>query len=420
MHIIDKILSIPFPLLHHWAYWIILAAAVLETAPVLGLFVPGQFVVVIGGFFASQSAIDVGDAIFIAALGAIAGDLIGYSLGRKYGYSFIEKCGRYFSFRKEKIAAGLEKTKKMVGEHAGKTLVIGRFNSLTRAFTPFVAGAMDVPFMKLLIYNVIGGSVWATVFVLIGYVFGNSYGVASKYVGRFIIVGFILIVAFIFIYRFIDKRRHIFSKYYFKTLLFNLCSIYVFSKMLEDFFDKEFMYKIDVWINAHIICLWQPLLNKTMILVASIGGPEILLVLSLIICAILFYKKRIENALLLLLGMAGGAGLETIIKHLIERARPLNSLIPESGYSLPSGHATLALMFFAFLIFAFKDEIKNKFLRCVFVIACLLATLLIGFSRVYLNVHWASDVIAGFSLGLFWITFLIIIFKIVLSFRKKS
>ncbi|MFH0779694.1 MAG: bifunctional DedA family/phosphatase PAP2 family protein [Parcubacteria group bacterium] len=420
MHIIDAILKIPFPLLHHWAYWIVLAAAVLETAPVLGLFIPGQFIVIIGGFFASLGAIDIGDTIWIAALGAIAGDLIGYFLGKKYGYSFIEKCGRYFSFGKEKIAAGLEKTKKMVGEHAGKTLIIGRFNSLTRAFTPFVAGAMDVPFAKFLIYNIIGGSVWAAVFVMIGYIFGNSYGVASKYVGRFIVVGFILIVAFIFIYRFIDKRRHIFSKYYFKTLIFNLCSIYVFSKMLEDFFDKELMYRIDVWINAHIVSLWQPLLNKTMIIITNIGGPEVLLVLSLITCAILFYKKRIENALLLLLGMAGGAGLETLIKHFVERARPLNLLIQESGFSLPSGHAALALVFFAFLIFAFKDEIKNKFLKCVFVAACLLAALLIGFSRVYLNVHWASDVIAGFSLGLFWITFLIIIFKIVLSFRKKS
>ncbi len=416
MSIVDKILSLPFPVLNHWGYWIILVAAMLEASPLFGLLIPGQLIVIIGGFFVKLGILDIGDTIFIAALGAILGDLIGYLLGRKYGYSFITRYGRYFFFKKEHF----EKTKKLMNHHAGKTLILGRFNPLTRAFAPFVAGSSDVSFIKFLIYNILGGISWAVTFVMIGFIFGRSYELASKYIGRFIFFAIVVSILFIYLYRFINKRKHIFTKYNLYALILNIFSLYLFTKMIEDVIDKELVTKLDVWLNAKIVLLWNPLLNKIMIFVTNIASPSNLLILSLILLGILVYKKKWYYSSLLFFSMLGGLLFEILTKFIIHRARPENALVDVSGYSFPSGHATMAIIFFSLLLYAFKDDIKNKTLRYSFIIGNIVLFLLIGFSRVYLNAHWFSDVIAGFALGLFWLTLLILVFKIIISLSKKT
>ena len=208
MKIVDKILNLPIPVLNHWGYWIILLSAILEASPIFGLFVPGQTIVIIGGFFAKIGVLDIGDVILFSTVGAIIGDLIGYLLGKKYGYSFISKYGKYFFFKKDNY----EKTKVLMHKHTGKTLIIGRFHSLTRAFAPFIAGTTNVSFLKFMTYNIIGGISWAISFVLIGFMFGKSYEFGSKYIGRFIFAAIVLSILIIYGYQFIKKRKHVFTK----------------------------------------------------------------------------------------------------------------------------------------------------------------------------------------------------------------
>ncbi len=212
MKIVNKIANLPIPFLDHWGYSIIFIAALLEATPLFGLFIPGQIIIVLAGFFAKQGILDIGDVIFFAAFGAILGDLIGYFLGKKYGYSFITDYGKYFFFKKEYF----KETKKIMNDHPGKTLVIGRFNSLTRAFAPFVAGSTDVPFFKFLIYNIIGGVTWAVSFFLVGYIFGASYELATQYVGRIILIMFIIGIGSIYIYYRIKRKSKYLKKQTFK------------------------------------------------------------------------------------------------------------------------------------------------------------------------------------------------------------
>ncbi len=416
MSLVDNILNLPFPVLQNWGYWIVFLAAMLESSPIFGLLIPGQIIVVIGGFLVKQGALDIGDMIFIAASGAILGDLIGYVLGRKYGCSFITKYGKYFFFKKEHF----EKTKKIMNHHTGKTLIIGRFNPLTRAFAPFVAGTMDVSFLKFFTYNIIGGITWAVSFVVIGYIFGESYEIVASYAGKFIFIAIVLSVVIIYLYRFVNKRRHVFSKYHLYALILNIFSLYLFSKMIEDLVDKELVTILDIWINAKMVLLWNPLLNKTMIFITNIVSPPNLIILSIILLGFLICRKKWYHSLLLLLGAMGGFAFEVLTKIIIHRIRPENALIEVPGYSFPSGHATMAIIFFSLLIYSLKDDIKNKLLRWCFIVGNILLFLFIGFSRVYLNAHWFSDVIGGFSLGLFWLTLLILVFKIITSLTKQK
>ena len=89
----------------------------------------------------------------------------------------------------------------------------------------------------------------------------------------------------------------------------------------------------------------------------------------------------------------------------------MNMLIEETEFSFPSGHALFAALIFGFLIYVFKNEIKNKIIRYSFIIINILLMITISFSRLYLKVHWFSDVLAGFFLGIFILTYIIILEK---------
>lgn len=157
---------------------------------------------------------------------------------------------------------------------------------------------------------------------------------------------------------------------------------------------------LDLWVNTHIPLLWSSPLNKVMIFITNIASPENLSLLAILVFGILIIRQKWHKALFLFTTMFTGVLAETGLKHLIERARPLNSLIEAHGFSFPSGHATMSAVFFLSLIFLFKDNIQNPLQRSVFIIGSVLLFLLIGFSRIYLNVHWTSDVVAGIILGI--------------------
>jgi len=194
--------------------------------------------------------------------------------------------------------------------------------------------------------------------------------------------------------------------------------------MLEDVIFKENIIIFDKWVNINIVNLWNPFLNSIMIFITNIASPIVLGSLSVVLLGIFIYKKKKYLQYLFFSSMLSGLITELLIKGIIHRERPIENLIPFGAslfnyhYSFPSGHATMATIFFAALLYLFKDDIKNRVARTFFIISCVIIFLLVGFSRVYLNVHWASDVIAGFALGLFWLTFYILAW-VVWHYYKK-
>jgi membrane-associated phospholipid phosphatase len=190
-----------------------------------------------------------------------------------------------------------------------------------------------------------------------------------------------------------------------------MISLYVFSKMLEDVLSRESIVRLDLAVNAYIALIASPALTKVMALLTSIAGPLFMGVLSIILFAVLIYRKKKHHALFLAVAMLMGLFTELFVKIFVHRLRPENALLHVSGYSFPSGHAMMATIFFLIVAYSFKDEIKNTLLRILFVVSNIALVLVIAFSRVCLNVHWLSDVIAGFAAGMFWFTLILLMFK---------
>lgn len=121
----------------------------------------------------------------------------------------------------------------------------------------------------------------------------------------------------------------------------------------------------------------------------------------LIVALFLWIKKYKKEAILVAgLGIANGLIL-LILKNTAERIRPVNQLISETGFSFPSGHAASSVILFGMISFLVWKRVKSKILKILTIIASVILMLIIGLSRVYLNVHWLSDVLAGYFLGLF-------------------
>jgi len=164
------------------------------------------------------------------------------------------------------------------------------------------------------------------------------------------------------------------------------------------------MNAIDIWFNQQALILQNPLLNKIMIFITNIGSPESMAALSAILIVVLFFCKKKRHALLLIYTMSTGVILMSLTKLIVQRERPENAIINAAGYSFPSGHATASIIFFSLLIYAFKNDIKNKLLKNLFIAANITLFILIGFSRIYLNVHWFTDVVTGYAFGVLVLT----------------
>jgi undecaprenyl-diphosphatase len=187
----------------------------------------------------------------------------------------------------------------------------------------------------------------------------------------------------------------------FKIILINILGIYLFSKMTEDVVNSEFITKIDLWIYQHITIIYIPFLNKSMILISSINNTYQLIFIVAIVVFFLNYYKLYTEMIFFTISMIGNSLLFLLIKEIVKRERPISQLIEISGYSFPSGHATLSTTLAFSLYLILRNRIKyKKFL----LISSVMFPLLISFSRIYLSVHYLSDIIAGMALGLIWVS----------------
>ncbi|HEY0677719.1 MAG TPA: phosphatase PAP2 family protein [Chitinophagaceae bacterium] len=136
-----------------------------------------------------------------------------------------------------------------------------------------------------------------------------------------------------------------------------------------------------------------------------LGTHSFLIPANLVLIAyFLFIKKHRWYSIKIPVVAIGGLSLMFLLKFIFNRPRPLIPLLKEAaGLSFPSGHAMMSFSFYGLLIYLVWQNISTPWLRAVLITLLMITILLIGFSRIYLRVHYASDVMAGFAVGIIWL-----------------
>jgi undecaprenyl-diphosphatase len=197
--------------------------------------------------------------------------------------------------------------------------------------------------------------------------------------------------------------------------MFSLIAFIYLARRVFVLQNNAFDQKVFDYLSQYV----TPTNNKIMLFVTHFGSHKVLIpaFLSLIAYFLFIKKHKWYSIKVPAIGLSSLA-LMFILKHLFGRERPLIPLLEQvGGLSFPSGHALMSMTFYGLLIYITWHSIKNNSLKWLIIFFLLLFILLIGFSRIYLKVHYPSDVMAGFAMGWLWI---VICLKVIRQLEKKS
>ncbi|MEA4925046.1 MAG: phosphatase PAP2 family protein [Syntrophomonadaceae bacterium] len=174
-----------------------------------------------------------------------------------------------------------------------------------------------------------------------------------------------------------------------------------------DFGINQLLYgflQLDRLVYQWVHIMQNPWLVKIMIIITYWGYPLTLVLLAALVTVRMLYRRLRWEALFLNVSFVSAWALMKLLKNLIERSRPAGeALTTAAGYSFPSGHAMVSMAFYGFLAFLLLYCSRKKNDRWL-AASLFILIFLIGFSRIYLNVHYTSDVLAGFLFGLLCLT----------------
>ena len=193
-----------------------------------------------------------------------------------------------------------------------------------------------------------------------------------------------------------------FIKKNFKQILFFLCII-LFLAFAEDVFNKEIVRGDVIGYQFISDYIMSEKLTPVIKMITNFGGAMVLSITALLLL-IMIKDKKIGVGILI--NLCTATGLNLILKSLLQRPRPTEfRIINETGYSFPSGHSMISMAFYGFIIYLIYEKVKNKYIKWTSITLLSILIVMIGFSRIYLGVHYVSDVLAGF---LFSIAYLIV------------
>ncbi|MCP2328756.1 membrane protein DedA with SNARE-associated domain [Hamadaea flava] len=187
--LLDHLTSLP-------AGWVYLTVALLvftENVMFLGFLIPGETAAILGGVTASTGHTNVVTMAVVVVLAAIAGDSVGYQIGRRYGVRMLDI--RPLRRRRRRI----DQARQFLAKHGGPAVFFGRFVAFLRTAMPFLAGTAHLRYRTFLSSNAVGGLIWGAASVVLGYLAGNAYRTVAARFGEYaaLTVAVIAIVAVI-------------------------------------------------------------------------------------------------------------------------------------------------------------------------------------------------------------------------------
>ncbi len=439
---LDELLEDVGRTLGTWTYLLVGMLCFLESGAFVGLIVPGETAIIVGGVVAGQGKLDLIVLIAIVWSTAVAGDLFSFMLGRRLGRDFLVRHGPRVQITEERI----EQVERFYDRHGGKAVFLGRFVGLVRAVSPFLAASSGMPLRRFLPYDVLAAGIMGTAFCLLGFVFWRSLdkvlaiakqGTLALGTTIVVIAGIVVAVRWlredenrgalaawfeahertpvlglaIRIARAAGRRiagpaRFAWNRLTPGELGLELTSLLAIASV-GSFVFFGYLIAIDPvteltagdqrglrW-SADLQTPWLDDLARAVTHLGSLpvaGG-----VLALTAIVLLARRERLEG-FALLAGLALIYAGVHITKPAFGRPRPLDPIIDASGWAYPSGHAAYAMCWVATAV-ALRRAFPGMAARAALLSAGIAIAVAVGLTRIYLRVHWFSDVAGGWGLG---------------------
>lgn len=437
------------------AYLIIGLLAALEASAFVGLFVPGELGVLAGGYIAYEGRASLIPMMIVATVGAIVGDSIGYEIGRHLGGS-IRRSRFGVRVGEERWA----RAEQYLAVKGGRAVFLGRFIGVLRALVPALAGVSRMRYRKFLFWNALGALAWAPSLVGLGYLAGKSYKRVEHYAGR---AGLVLLVLFVMIggvaalgrwvSRHPDRVRafgqrvlarpmpsRIHRRYHGQlgfvvrrlkpgqavglALTLQLIALglagWAFGSVLQDVVSGNALH-FDMPLTRNLLERRVDWLTSVMSTVTHLGGAAVLIPMVSVVGLLAWRASGSWAPLIILLtGVLGAILLSDVVKPLVGRNRPpLPGVMPGDGYAFPSGHATQGVAAYGGLAYLAAGWLRTWTGKVAVWTLAVAVVLVIGFSRVYLGLHWTTDVLGGYALGAAWLAAVLVTTSAVQGARNR-
>lgn len=424
-----------------WTYLLVAVMAFFETGAFVGLIAPGETVMLVGGLIAGQGRVDVFVLIGIAWASAVAGDVTSLYLGRRLGRRFLVKHGPKVSITEERLHV----VEGFFDRHGGKAILIGRFVGLVRAIAPFLAGSSGLSLRRFLPYDIIGAGLWTSTFILLGYVFWHSFGTLLNYAKTGALAlgtSITLIVGAVVAYRWLREEEHRRELVAWvdaqldRPLLRPLAAVlrpagrllrrpalFVWNRLTPGELGLELTTLLAIAavgsfafvanavtlstedyaaLDLRTLTMARDLAQGTALSVAKVvtalGSLPAVIVLVLSTSGLLLWRGERRPAVALVAGLVLIFVVVHVTKSAYDRPRPLDPVLGTRGAAFPSGHSAYATAWVACAI-ALARALPTLGTRFSIVVTATLVAAVIGMTRLYLRVHWLSDVLAGWGLG---------------------
>ena len=438
---IEQLIDDAGEVLGQWTYLVVGVMAFLETGAFVGLLAPGETFMVFGGVVAGQGRIELVTMIAICWACAVAGDLTSFALGRRLGRAFLVRHGPKFSITEER----LQHVERFFQRHGGKAILIGRFVGIVRAIAPFLAGSSGMRLRRFVPYDIIGAGLWSSTFLVLGYIFWQSFGEVVDYAekGALALGSLItLIVALVVVTRWlrVPENRHRAATWLDvqleRPLLRPLGGVlrpiwrrtrgprrFVWQRitpgqlglemttLLAVFVVGAFAFFGLVWTLADqqfttgdaramdaVGDLRADWLADVAEAVTVAGSLSVVGAIVLATSVFLLTRRRSIEAVTLPLALALTYAAVHITKAAKDRPRPAEPLVEVSGSSFPSAHAAYAIALVAVAVVLTRTA-PGFFRTAAALIVAIVLAVAVALSRVYLEAHFLSDVLAGAGLG---------------------
>lgn len=411
-----------------WLTFTLFATALTESLAIAGVIVPGVALLFALSVLAGNSGMALPETLLFAGLGAVTGDVASFALGR------LMKNRLHSVWPLSRYPGVIDRGEAFFQTHGGKSVVIGRFIGPIRPVMPLIAGAFHMPWPRFLAFNLISAVGWALVYVFPGFAVGSAIASGIKPPPHFYpvlgIAGAILLVTYAFtlrmrlglsegsrLYQWLEQRMarydatHRFWRLYsnerpsrrgefpLASLALAIVAFALFVILTQLVSISPGIARLNAQVLEWFSLLRQPILDLPMIALTMLGDVEVLTagaLLAVVTLAVRGYYAAAAHiaAAALLTGVS-----VILLKAGVGISRPMTAVNPPDSGAFPSGHTTgiTVLVTLAASFIAAESRKKQRWHTYVLLSLPLIP---VALSRLYLGVHWFSDVIGGLLLGL--------------------